>query len=545
MDIDKCTIVIDFEDLSIEKAEAQIRTLKYHIQKLSAKRNALLPINRLPADVLLDIFALVGKRPEKGTGRSLLDLTCVSHDWRELVLGAPTLWTIITSSNLVWAEEWLARSGLAPLSIGLLDMEKDFVLASMSHFQSVLAHIPRMKALHCTLSEFEEFSLKLSSRLWVEPAFLLTSLKLERWHLPENFFNSVPNVENMSLKTCQFSWNIDANYPHLTFLHICEPVSTVPVRDFVDLLKGIPSLQRLVLAEVFSLHGDSDTFLPSPTSVSPRLHVLKLNFNEAIDSSLQFLRCALPCFTTDQTIISCSSDLADLEDDRLPHLLSAFSQTVSPKQVATIKYTHPELPNSSATLYINYQGADSESDIYRTTLEIGIDEEQSRTLLATLQETLALGHVKAVKFGIHANDLDGGRLVEIFGGLPKLQYFDFRAHYPEVFDFLDALKPADDGISPPPFASLKVLGSILAEEVDDRLVEVLSKRRHLGYGLDTVVVGDYCIRAWEGGTLPRLGDLVNHIPEELGPEALEIERAFFTGAESVACGFDMIPFEDD
>ncbi|TFK65542.1 hypothetical protein BDN72DRAFT_962457 [Pluteus cervinus] len=545
--MEKHTIVIDFQEMSIEKAESQIYILQHFVRKLRVARNALLPIHRLPPEILLSIFSLVGRRWEMHAGRSMLKITWVSHYWRELALGSPTLWTVITNSNLNWAEEWLARSGSAPLSIGLFDMEQQFAVASRHQFRFLFTHIPRMITFHYSQSELKDYKLVIPKRFWEAPALLLSSIKLDGLNLHGNFLSSIPNVRNMFLRKCQFLWEPSAtNYPHLTSLHISVPHSTVSVRRFIALLHKMPSLQRLVVVSVFTPGGDYNTNLPAPTSDSPRLHVLKLDLDGAIEPALQFLRYALSWFTTNQTVISCSSNLAVLEDDHLPYLLSSFSSVISPKQAATIRLTYPALLNSFATLYINYGDVDperAELGGYRTTLEMEIDEPQRLALLSSLQHNLGLTHVKAIKFDNDAGEFETSQLVEVFGALPNLQYFDFQADHSNSFDFLYAIEPGEDEMSPPLFAPLRVLGTILAEEVRHRLAKVLVKRKNLGCGIETVILDHEC-NEWDESTLGLLYSLVD-IAQELGPEALEVQRALFTGAESVFWGSDFKSFGDD
>ncbi|TFK59957.1 hypothetical protein BDN72DRAFT_850953 [Pluteus cervinus] len=545
MDGNTYTIFIDFHEMSIEKADSQIHTLQCYIQKLRVARNTLSPIHRLPPDVLLSIFALVGRRWGMHAGRSMLKITWVSHYWRELALGSPVLWSVITNSNLSCADEWLARSGSAPLSIGLFEMEQPFAAAVKRQFRSLFSNLSRTTAFHYSQCESERHELVVSKSFWKAPALLLSSLKLEEWSLQGNFLSSVPNIRTMLLKKCRFSWELSApNYPNLTSLHISLPRSTVSVHQFIVLLHRMPSLQRLVAIEVFSPIGDNNLDIPLPLQLqkSPRLHMLKLDFSQALNPTLEFLRYALSWFTTNKTIIFCSSNLAVLEDDHLPYLLSSFSDIVSPKQLATIRLT-PTLPTRFATLHINYHDAEFEQELvaFRTTLEIQINEPQRLTLPSTLQQNLALSQVEGVKFDNAAGEFDIPQLVEVFGGLPYLLYFEFQEG---GLEFLLKIEPAENEMSPLLFAPLRILGVIQAEGAYEVLARILVKRKNLGYGMESVILGRKS-NEWKESTLHGLGSLVDLVVQDLGPQALTIQRALFTGAESASWGSSINSFEDD
>ncbi|TFK65535.1 hypothetical protein BDN72DRAFT_962450 [Pluteus cervinus] len=351
--MDVHTVIVDFQDMSLEKAESQIRTLQHYIQKLRAARNALLPVYRLPLDILLDIFALVGKR-------WALNLTWVSHHWRELVLRSPSMWTVVTNWNLSRTDELIRRSGSAPLSIRLSNISQKLAEAFERQLESLFAQMPRIQTLHCCQEGWGVHELTLPK---LSHALLLSSIKLERVNIHGNFLSQIPNVTDVFLKRCRCSWESDAaNFPYLTSLHIIFPYSTVSVGQFTRILHKMPSLELLVVVDAFSLQPDQRVFLPSLALEGPRLHTL--NANPAV-----------------------------LEEDWLAHLLTTFSQLVSPKQIVTVKGTHPAPGNSFSTLSLNYQEIGQE--ICRINLDVEICKQQRIALLSTFRQCLTLTHVKA------------------------------------------------------------------------------------------------------------------------------------------------------
>ncbi|TFK67801.1 hypothetical protein BDN72DRAFT_745114, partial [Pluteus cervinus] len=105
--------VMDKLDEEIAQMEATIQLLKARIMAFRVARNALAPINQLPADVLIEIFALVGC--QDGEANHLLSIPNVAHMWRQIALSYPQLWATFDSSNFRSPDLWLSRSRSFPL----------------------------------------------------------------------------------------------------------------------------------------------------------------------------------------------------------------------------------------------------------------------------------------------------------------------------------------------------------------------------------------------------------------------------------------------
>ncbi|KAA1467172.1 hypothetical protein DENSPDRAFT_229371 [Dentipellis sp. KUC8613] len=118
---------------AINKAQAcldtDIEALKRVLRAFCSRRNAISIISRLPADVLLCIFAiLVEADPPKmiGTSRTCqqrfgwIQITHVCHSWREISLSSPGLWSCIGRDlTKEWTMAMLSRSKRCPLEVDL------------------------------------------------------------------------------------------------------------------------------------------------------------------------------------------------------------------------------------------------------------------------------------------------------------------------------------------------------------------------------------------------------------------------------------------
>ncbi|TFK71450.1 hypothetical protein BDN72DRAFT_764897, partial [Pluteus cervinus] len=117
--------------------DEEIRILEDRLLHLRSTRNTLIPISRLPADVLQRIFNIA-----RGQGTQTIHLSWVSHSWRGTTLGCKTLWTLINNSNLRWTSIYLERSSPALLTV---NFEEPF--RAMDLFSAVIQEIARIKAL--------------------------------------------------------------------------------------------------------------------------------------------------------------------------------------------------------------------------------------------------------------------------------------------------------------------------------------------------------------------------------------------------------------
>jgi hypothetical protein len=88
---------------------------------LKLYRNTLVPISRLPTEIITSIFSLL---PSFGVLESYLPIALISishvcHQWREISLSLPYLRSYIdfTRLTLTGAAEMLARAKMAPLRL--------------------------------------------------------------------------------------------------------------------------------------------------------------------------------------------------------------------------------------------------------------------------------------------------------------------------------------------------------------------------------------------------------------------------------------------
>ena len=122
-------------DNAIQEQKKQLSEIRDRIRMLNARRNALVPIGRLPPEVLGEIFLILVKErfyrlhermnlPDyyyyTTSKRCCFEFLGVCHHWREVALRTPRLWSYIllhNRSKLDMVGTCLERSRNAPLTI--------------------------------------------------------------------------------------------------------------------------------------------------------------------------------------------------------------------------------------------------------------------------------------------------------------------------------------------------------------------------------------------------------------------------------------------
>ncbi|TFK65476.1 hypothetical protein BDN72DRAFT_880904 [Pluteus cervinus] len=248
----------DTSATAFTKIDNEIVVLQDTIRSLYTFRNTFCTVNRLSPEILTRIFSFV-QCAYSNTERALgwLDVTCVSHHWRNVVLECPRLWSHISSTYPKrLAAECITRSKAASLSLDLR--------GTGPHEQLITPLLFRTRELSLQLdsTSWNSLSSKLSS-----PAPLLQSLTIMITEnargspypiIPDTMFGGVaPHLQCLDLIGCSF----DINLPLLARLTALELdcLSNLSATDFLTTLRGVPHLTSLSL-----LRLPNDDVLASP-----------------------------------------------------------------------------------------------------------------------------------------------------------------------------------------------------------------------------------------------------------------------------------------
>ncbi|TCD61499.1 hypothetical protein EIP91_008365 [Steccherinum ochraceum] len=279
---------------TLNQASSLPEWTKHHflrLRRLRYLKNSLIPISRLPPEILSQIFfafcALVKNQP-RAFGRyrrefEWLSVAHVCHEWRDVALSTPLFWSNIRLGNLsdTALATILARSQQAPLQI-----TSDFDETRRSRVTCQLLilqeHMARVESLDMCLpphafqdtitpsvspSQMQRLVLKADSDHYtMEDAPLLRQY-------------SFPALKELELRGYRLSWHL-SSFPHtLTHMSIDYSNSTAPSRcsvaEVVAAIRPLSKLQDLRVQGMLSKDPVSSAVLPSTSLTNLKYLLIK------------------------------------------------------------------------------------------------------------------------------------------------------------------------------------------------------------------------------------------------------------------------------
>ena len=312
--------------------DAEIKTLEEStgIRALRLRRNlnALSPISSLPPEVFNTIFSLLcpsslNRDPDHHRARLYVSYVC--HQWREIALNQPLLWSNVnfTTISLAGAKEILARAKSVPL----------YLEARVSHrwdedrfskFQTELqARVPYVCHLRI-VALAKHFHLHRTLEGLSSPAPTIESLVLfsqggfcDRdidFYLPDTLFNGfAPRLSCLKLFYCEISW-ASPLLKGLRYLEIrlsssnSEPTLAV----WLDALEEMKHLKTLAL-DAASPVAPSFPFHVNRTVTLPSLTHLEI-FAAPRDCALALAHLDLPALTELHVIVTLRTHQSYMDD---------------------------------------------------------------------------------------------------------------------------------------------------------------------------------------------------------------------------------------
>lgn len=253
----------------IKSVETEVMKHRAAIVRLQIHRNSLLPVAKLPAELLGEIFlsnlfasgvedfaypAKLDSRP------CWIDVSHVSHRWREVALHTPRLWSYVGTDNPGWLEASISRSKAVPLHVRI---KRPTTSPLLLGFRDIGAR-NRIQELHLTavlgpwIHLLDESQNTPTSE---HPPSIITSFRLhaiasyngpDTLRFPKSFaLRSFPHLTTLELVGCEIDWrNPLFKSAALTYLKIV----TMDSNSVLPALRTIlPSLNRLVGLELGDL----------------------------------------------------------------------------------------------------------------------------------------------------------------------------------------------------------------------------------------------------------------------------------------------------
>ena len=302
-----------------QSIDAEIKSLEESLRVLKYRRNALSPVSSLHPELFAAIFSILclpgtssqdGKPVDYHLAR--LRVSHVCHQWREITLNLPLLWSYVnfTSKSLssVGIAETLVRAKLAPLRF-----EANFPGHLWDHdrshtFQKALhTHAPHIRHLQISADDVLLHDILEGLRV-VSPVLTLKHLSLSSittekrgriWaSIPDTLFNSsTPKLSRLKLDNCNISWRSPL-FKGLKYLEILNPsVNARPeLTVWLAALDEMPQLTTLTLRSASPI-APPFPFVVSYTVTLPSLKSLNI-FASPRDCALALAHLDLPALTS-------------------------------------------------------------------------------------------------------------------------------------------------------------------------------------------------------------------------------------------------------
>jgi hypothetical protein len=245
---------------SLHAVDNKIKSLEESTQALKIYRNTLVPISRLPTEILTIIFSLLASLGvlESSLPIAPSPVSHVCHRWRDISLNLPYLWNHINFTTLTsaGAAEMLARSKTVPLHLEAWTTL--WSIAELEAFEMQIgAHIYHTRHLSVTATGehlVRTFGQLVSSAPSLEQ-FSIANLGLSRETLPlvipDTLFHGIaPKLIHLCLNNCGIRWES----PLLKNLRDLELISfpsraLTTLNTWLDALNQMPQLERLSLQD--------------------------------------------------------------------------------------------------------------------------------------------------------------------------------------------------------------------------------------------------------------------------------------------------------
>ncbi|KDR71302.1 hypothetical protein GALMADRAFT_143996 [Galerina marginata CBS 339.88] len=315
-----------------------------HQEKQDASPHSTSPISELDEDALLRIFVINASVITTSGELHPLDLTRhtsqVCRQWRQLILGSPSIWGRLINLNQLsnktnnWRNEVLYRTGQSLLVVSgyILSGQNDIQL----FFHHLLSnHWSRIRELDVSLST-DPLDSSLLDIFWNHPAPNLERFSLKYHpsvgytppqvaeHLPLSLFaGKAPLLRSFHSRLLEFdhraSW-----IPQLRSVTLSHPLT---VTDFSALLSRTPHLEDLTIE-----CGTPEVVPPPPPPmygqdnkiILPQLHSIQIE--HSLKNTVSILKQIVPALRCDLALTTFDFSQGDVSMDDFASLLPIVSR---------------------------------------------------------------------------------------------------------------------------------------------------------------------------------------------------------------------------
>ena len=298
-----------------------------HHHTSNCHHKALVPISYLPPEILLEIFSFLSPSlDEKGGYLPLIWVTHVCHQWREITLNYPNLWSYIDFAKLTPAgiTAILSRAKLSPLYFKARITRRNKALTDNfeRQLESHLSHIRHLRIsgrFQAVLDRLVSPAPALEILSLSDPSFPFVSSFSA---VPDGLFHgTTPKLKCLELGSFDIDWKSPL-LKGLRTLQVRNPMSTPTLEEWLDTLIEIPQLETLILHSTTPIFSVDNWPISEPrrTLTLPYLTQFKIG-GPVKDCALSLAHLVLPALIS--LNVAAQSDDEDSEDIRqlIPYIV--------------------------------------------------------------------------------------------------------------------------------------------------------------------------------------------------------------------------------
>jgi len=268
--------------------DRDIARLEESIRALKSRRNELSPISRLPPEILCSIFSFIEDRTigQHRRPESWINFSRVSQQWRLLALSAPELWTNIPFKYPRWAEEMLARSKMARLTIQVDLAYQSTNSRVLNPIRSCLSQMMRLGEINISAATgltlenlFQDIPKSAPQlhtlRITSPPTSLLTAPSA--FTIQEHLLSDTERLQCVHLVKCKIGWDsrLLTGLTRLTLHDTLKDNANSSIIQVLHALQRMPALTNLDLED--SIPHDPGELSTYPVIDLPCLQVLRIS----------------------------------------------------------------------------------------------------------------------------------------------------------------------------------------------------------------------------------------------------------------------------
>lgn len=505
---------------SSTQVDALLSRLEKTHRRLRSVRNALLPVFRLPVEVLSSIFTYLLETPKDlfttPRSRDVLWATHVCRHWRQVALDCSALWTRIQvqCTHPDWTAEMLRRSKRS--SVSLRAKIYDPPSHTIRAVQLVLAQMGQVDEMHLS-GDSKSIASLLDGVTMAAPRLTSLIVTNANWRAhadilrlnPSFLGGGAPLLQRLELQKCSVDWDapLFQTFSNIRTLQVdgaAARQSTLP--QFLHVLETAHQLEKLHLAGVIPTTPGPATFIEQTIPLNQLRRLFLGGTTSDVAALLSHITVPHTCSLSLRCVSSDKPDETTLLSDALSAHLSSAGRPAIRALHASLDAVHMHICARTRDALIETEELwdTAEPGAVYLVLAAGPEHLHTPAVLRTALQALPLRGAARMLLDDHEGLLDLAGARDVLQRMPGLVHLHARHDAASYLPLALATPRADDAAAHDRREVLAPqLETLVLEEVDGNwtvdgtpflhaLQEAQCVRTHYGQPIDALHIA-HCV----------------------------------------------------